>query len=120
MANSFLRRTMAVLGATALSFGLATAAHAQPAPTITWEECPPQVGEQNAQCGRIDVPREYDGSPETISVGFVKVPAAQPSARRGALFMNPGGPGQDAYSMVNPQAFLWPEAMRAEWDLVAV
>lgn len=121
MAKTIVRRTLAALGASALVLGLGTVAQADPArPPITWEECPPQVDNPRAQCGRIEVPLEYDGSPEKISVGFTRVPAAQPSARQGALFMNPGGPGQDAYSMVGHNAFLWPEALRNEWDLVAV
>ncbi len=64
------------------------------------------------------------GDPDSpqISVGFVRVPAAQPGAKRGALFGNPGGPGGDAYTYVGSDSvgFSWPEEIRNEWDMVAV
>ena len=71
---------------------------ADAAPAITWETCPAQVTDPSAQCGRIDVPMYHsDPTGETISVGFVRVPAASGTAH-GTLFGNPGGPGGDAYS----------------------
>ena len=77
----------------------ALADDADNAPEITWEECPEQVDLPSARCGRIEVPTYYD-APEkgSISVGFVHVPAADPEAKRGTIFGNPGGPGIEAYS----------------------
>lgn len=87
---------------------------------ITWENCPQQVTEPAAECGRIDVPLEYsDPSGPTISVGFVQVPAA--GEVRGTLFGNPGGPGGDGYSYFGSTDLMdWPEAMTSEWNRVAV
>lgn len=99
----------------------APVAQAAPAPAITWENCPEQVDVEGAQCGRISVPTYYS-KPElgSISVGFVKVPAANPAARRGALFTNPGGPGGDAYAYAGSEQLMWPDAIRAEWDIIGV
>ncbi|WP_052844028.1 alpha/beta fold hydrolase [Corynebacterium uterequi] len=102
---------------------MVTPAVAEPAPTsVVWEECPPQVTEPTAECGRVEVPLDHarpDG--EKISVGFLRVPASDPAQRRGALFGNPGGPGGDAYSFFgNDSTFHFPAELRAEWDLIAV
>ena len=90
-------------------------------PAITWEDCPAEVNIDRARCGRVTVPTYY-GHPDrgTISVGFVKVPAANPSARRGALFTNPGGPGGNAYGWAGNDAIAWPQAVRDEWDVIGV
>lgn len=126
---SFSSKLAATLGAAAVAIGVtAPIAAAAPAPApqatkpaITWEDCPEQVEIDNAECGRIKVPTYYD-NPEagTISVGFVRVPAANPGARRGALFTNPGGPSGDAYGWAGNTAFPWPQAVRDEWDTIGV
>ncbi|WKK61343.1 alpha/beta fold hydrolase [Corynebacterium sp. P3-F1] len=116
----------AAVAAAALSVApsASTVAQAQPAaPAVKWEPCPATVDAPGAQCGRVPVPMRYGdpNSPE-ISVGFVRVPAAQPSAKRGVLFGNPGGPGGDGYTYVGSNAvgFQWPKEIRNEWDMVAV
>lgn len=112
--------TAAVTGMSALSMAAAPAS-AQDTPQITWEDCPVQVDEPTAQCGRIDIPMYHsDPTGEQISVGFVKVPAEGQS--RGALFGNPGGPGGDGYSYFGAAngGFSWPQEIRDEWDRVAV
>ena len=103
------------------AIGRALAEDDQDAPEITWEECPEQVDLPNARCGRIEVPTYYD-SPEkgSISVGFVHVPAANPEAKRGTIFGNPGGPGIEAYSYFGNSAVDLPESIVNEYDRVAV
>lgn len=97
-------------------------AQTTPAPEITWEDCPEPVTDPTAECGRIDVPMYYsDPEGATISVGFVRVPAADQANRRGVLFGNPGGPGGDAYGYFgNPENMAWPGEITGEWDRVAV
>ncbi|MFH0411796.1 alpha/beta hydrolase [Corynebacterium sp. L4756] len=93
----------------------------QSSPEIAWEDCPPQVNQPGAECGRIDVPTYYsDPSLGSISVGFVRVPATDQAAKRGVLFGNPGGPGGDAYSYAASDSVEWPEEIRQEWDFVGV
>lgn len=84
----------------AAPFSTATAqADPAPAPEVKWGPCPATVDAPGAECGEVPVPMRY-GDPKSpkISVGFVRVPAAQPAAKRGVLFGNPGGPGGDAYT----------------------
>lgn len=121
---SVLTRKVAALSASlALLLGIASvpAVNAQQTQRITWEKCPAYVDVTNAQCGRIDVPMYHsDPSGAQINVGFIKIPAANPSAKRGTIFGNPGGPSGDAYSFFGTRAMQWPETMYNEWDLVAV
>lgn len=114
----------AALSAAAVSAALvAPQAAAEPAPVITREACPATVNVAGAECGRFDTPMRYD-DPDgpSISVGYVRIPAAQASSRKGAIFGNPGGPGGDAYSYFGTEglAFDWPDEIRNEFDLVAV
>ncbi|WP_165164338.1 alpha/beta fold hydrolase [Corynebacterium qintianiae] len=116
---------LAAVLTTCLTVSLAASplAGAQPSPAVTREECPSTVNVAGAECGRFDTPMRYDDpSGPTISVGYVRIPAADPSSRRGALFGNPGGPGGDAYTYFGTEGigFSWPEEIRNEWDLVAV
>ena len=125
--KGFSQRVGALLTAAATALSLTTltaaasASAAPAAPAIAWEKCPEQVDAPGAQCGRISVPTYYDNpSVGSISVGFVKVPAANPGARRGALFTNPGGPGGDAYLYAGSSMFEWPQDLRSEWDIIGV
>lgn len=125
---SLKNRTLSLVSAAALTAGLfpllvpvIPTVSAQESPQITWEDCPPQVDVSTAQCGRIDVPMHYsDPTSGTISVGFIKIPAASPEARRGMIFGNSGGPGGDAYSFFGNTGMHWPGELYNEWDLVAV
>lgn len=122
--RSRLVRSCAALAA-GLSLTLAPVATAQTAPTsqqIRIVPCPPHVTVESAQCGEIDVPMDYaDPEGEQITLGFLRVPAENPEARRGVLFGNPGGPGGDAYSYFGIEgAVLWPEEINDEWDRIAV
>ncbi|MDY5786105.1 MAG: alpha/beta fold hydrolase [Corynebacterium sp.] len=114
-----------LIGAALVTAGAvaAPAASAQPAPHIRWESCPPHVDVAGAQCGSFDTPMRYDDpNGPKISIGVLKIPAANPSAHRGALFGNPGGPGGDAFSYFGSTGlgFDWPQEIRNEWDLIAV
>ena len=122
---SFSSKLAATLGAAAVAIGvtapIAAAAPQDTKPAISWEDCPEQVDIDSAECGRIEVPTYYDNPDAgTISVGFVRVPAANPGARRGALFTNPGGPSGDAYMWAGNTAVPWPQAVRDEWDTIGV
>src|SRR5690606_11527573 len=54
------------------------------------------------ECGTITVPLDYD-EPDgaTIDVGVTIHRAEDPSARIGALFVNPGGPGGSAIDLAH-------------------
>ncbi|SDS19351.1 alpha/beta fold hydrolase [Corynebacterium timonense] len=119
-----VKTSVFLLTATAVVAGaLAPAAAADPAPQIRWEECPATVTAPGAQCGSFDTPMRYD-DPDgpTVSIGVMKIPAANQAAKRGVLFGNPGGPGGDGYTYFgSPEAgFQWPQEIIDEWDRVIV
>lgn len=98
----------------------ASPAEAAPSQTLSWGACDPlHEASAQTQCATIRVPRDYaapDGP--TIEVTVSRIPARDPSRKRGVLIGNPGGPGGDAISMFS---YAQPPAqVRDEWDLVAV
>lgn len=87
---------------------------------ITWEDCPESIVRPGAQCGRIDVPKDYrHPEAEKISVGFVQFKAKR--AAKDTVFVNPGGPGGSAYQMLaNPESFPLPDGFFTDYDVVGV
>src|SRR5262249_44492233 len=63
------------------------------------DSCPPPpagapYGTDGQLCAMVSVPLDYrKPNGQRISVAVSMIPAAKPSARRGVLFLNPGGPG---------------------------
>ncbi|KAI4868898.1 alpha/beta-hydrolase [Hypoxylon rubiginosum] len=71
--------------------------------SITWGACPDSFP-SNVTCGTYTVPLDWSdpGGSETIELGLVRVEASGGEGGRiGNLFMNPGGPGGPATSLVN-------------------
>ena len=79
--------------------------------TLNWQVCDPaaieeeeraylaQLGER-AQCALMRVPRDYDDpSSAELQIEILKIAASAPSERRGAIVLNPGGPGADGLSL---------------------
>ena len=91
---------LALLGAAALAaiFNPGSAHAGTPAIQFT-DSCPPPPpnGGYNADgqlCAMVNVPLDYrNPSGQQISIAVSMIPAANPSQRRGVLFLNPGGPG---------------------------
>ena len=88
---------------------------------INWQPCDPTVlgtdpqvyaarfaalGER-LQCADIQVPRNWDTPDEAITVSILRVRAADPAQRQGALWFNPGGPGADGLNMAVNFAYVW-------------
>jgi pimeloyl-ACP methyl ester carboxylesterase len=72
----------------------------------------------------VDVPLDYrNPSGQQISVAVSMIPAANPSARRGVLFLNPGGPGGNQ-ALDLPRIFTYlfsgtsAQAVLDEYDLI--
>lgn len=74
-------------------------APAPPAPAataqgeITWTPCEGPAGKAR-ECATLPVPLDYDdpGGP-TIDLALARIPASGPGPRRGAILVDPGGPG---------------------------
>ncbi|HEY8514448.1 MAG TPA: alpha/beta fold hydrolase [Candidatus Binatia bacterium] len=79
-----------------------------PEPDIAWHDCDPeavseeyinQLGER-LKCATLAVPLDHDDPRgATIELGLSRVAAGDPSRRRNAIFVNPGGPGADGLSL---------------------
>jgi pimeloyl-ACP methyl ester carboxylesterase len=72
---------------------LATAAAEVPVPVLEWQPCP-EPTQRGFDCAIAQVPLDY-GDPQgaTIDLAVIRLPAADPAQRIGALFLNFGGPG---------------------------
>lgn len=65
---------------------------ARPIGDVQWYRCP-GIDDPNIECGNIVVPLDYFNlSAGTATIAFGKY-KADPSLRRGSIFLNPGGPG---------------------------
>ncbi len=79
--------------------------------TLNWQVCAASTMEHEddqkelaqlgarAQCALMRVPLDYaDPSSGELQIELLKVAAAQPAQRLGAIVLNPGGPGEDGLS----------------------
>lgn len=127
-----VRSVSSLAAAAVLAFGssaaLAPAAIAQEAPAaeapaqaLNWGPCPERVTTPSAVCATLKVPMDYaDPDGEKIDISVVKQPAADPSARKGVVFGNSGGPSGDVLSFFDDGIFSWPQELRNEFDLIGV
>ncbi|KAI0106087.1 alpha/beta-hydrolase [Hypoxylon sp. NC0597] len=71
---------------------------------ISWGPCPDQFS-PNVTCATYTVPLDWSNPEnETIELGLVRLEARDKSNRIGNLFINPGGPGGQASSLVSSLA----------------
>ncbi|MDL9937596.1 alpha/beta fold hydrolase [Gordonia sp. ABSL1-1] len=120
MSHRFRARAVGAVLAVGTAAGvIAATPQVAAAPQLNWGPCAKIHDADKAQCATIKVPRDY-ANPHgpTIDVTISRLPARDPSRKRGVLVGNPGGPGGDAIGL-----FQWappPAAVRDEFDLVAV
>ncbi len=104
--------------ASATAAALRARADAVPTPAPDWFGCVAEIG---AECTTVDVPVDYrrpDGP--TTSLAVLRVPARDPGARVGTLFVNPGGPGGSAVDFALFSGFLLPPSIVERFDIVGV
>jgi pimeloyl-ACP methyl ester carboxylesterase len=95
------------------------AAAADTVPDISWQACddPSQSG---FECATAKVPLDYrDPKSPTIDLALVRHPATDPARRIGTLFLNPGGPSGSGTESLPAWLDLFPEALRARFDLIS-
>lgn len=85
-------------------------------PTLRWSACG-----GGFQCATARVPLDYD-QPDgrTIELALTRLPARDPGALIGPLFVNYGGPGTEAIGELTEHAPRFPASLRRRFDLVAV
>ncbi len=78
-----------------------------------WEPC------ANRHCARIEVPLDYaDPGGTTIELALLRVDALKPSARIGALVVNPGGPGAPGTTFADQAPLAFNRALLERYDVV--
>lgn len=85
---------------------------------IMWSACPPTIVRKGAfrlgerlRCGTITVPRDHH-HPEAgnLDIALIRVAASDPGKRQGAIFFNPGGPGETPMAFLPSLAQYWDDA----------
>ncbi|MFJ5680199.1 alpha/beta hydrolase [Streptomyces sp. NPDC093097] len=117
-----MKRTLAlalgVLSLSAVSLALATSPSAAP---LSWTPCPQPNGPADQQCAAMSVPvdyREPDGARLTLRV--TRLPSDRPAARRGVLFVVPGGPGGSGVEVLAHRGNALRKALHGAYDLVSL
>jgi pimeloyl-ACP methyl ester carboxylesterase len=122
-----VRRAVAALALTLLvtACSAAPAQKAAPEPStlaqyyrqhLDWHSC-----DNGFQCARLLVPFDY-AHPGTsrFSLPVVKLPAAEPGQRIGALVVNPGGPGGSGVQYALGARSEFPQAALDRFDIVGI
>ncbi|MER7209942.1 alpha/beta hydrolase [Streptosporangium sp. NPDC000239] len=95
--------------------------------TLTWHGCrtgpDDETGEKldaaGAQCAEVTVPLDYrNPRGRTISVAISRIRATDPARRRGALLINPGGPGGSGVPQVLLAGYM--PTVAARYDLIGM
>ncbi|KAI1330624.1 TAP-like protein-domain-containing protein [Xylariaceae sp. FL0255] len=106
MFSSIQLTVAAILGASQLSAAAPFTQDSTSYQTISWGSCdtkfPSNHFPSNLTCGTIRVPLDWNHpeKSEQISLGLVRLAASDKANRIGPLFINPGGPGGSATSIV--------------------
>ena len=80
---------------------------------IEWDDC------GGVECATLEVPLDYeDPDGEQIELYVARTPAS--GDRKGALFVNPGGPGAGAAEYAELLPYVLPEEITEHFDIVGV
>ncbi|MEV5541342.1 alpha/beta hydrolase [Saccharopolyspora shandongensis] len=118
-----MKRSIALglAGAAVLAGTAAPGATAQAAPGLQFGACPQDVSQPHPQlqCANLDVPLDYAApNGEKLQLLIAKSPARKPEARRGALLINPGGPGGPGVAFAGSLAGRLPAEVLDAYDLI--
>lgn len=84
--------------------------------TVEWRPC---KGSTRDLCGTVTAPVDYDEPRGArVEIALRKVPAGDPAARRGTLFVNPGGPGGSGIEFAKEARTFFSREVRDVWDVV--
>jgi pimeloyl-ACP methyl ester carboxylesterase len=105
---------MATRTPTALTGGSSATAH-----PVDWQECALPLQRPDVDCAYIRVPLDYTQPPgEQITLTMMRYAAQAP--RRGAIFVNPGGPGSSAIAYLHAMGPTYIERYGLQhYDLIA-
>ncbi|MDN3020334.1 alpha/beta hydrolase [Streptomyces sp. S.PB5] len=94
-----------------------TATAAEPA--LDWKQCAGSALDPRQQCATLEVPMDYaDPGGRKIEIAVSRIPSENPGARRGALFLIPGGPGGTSLNDPSGKGQKLPQEVRDAYDLI--
>ncbi|MFF4268703.1 alpha/beta hydrolase [Streptomyces sp. NPDC001536] len=116
-------RSLALIAAASgIVFGVVTPLTASAAGTsapLEWTRCTGGGADPRQQCATLDVPMDYaDPSGRKIEIAVSRIPSENPGARRGALFLIPGGPGGTSLNDPSGKGQKLPQKVRDTYDLI--
>ncbi|AJE42509.1 alpha/beta hydrolase [Streptomyces nodosus] len=119
-------RTTAWIGASAVLLGLAApltlaapASATAPGSALHWTECRTGAPGPRQQCATVKVPLDYAApAGQKIDIVVSRVRAEKPAARRGALLLIPGGPGNTSLDDTSGKGQRLPQEVRDAYDLI--
>jgi hypothetical protein len=86
---------------------------------LTWRPCA-TTALLTRECAEFVVPLNYrEPQGATISLAVARMPATDPAARLGSLFLNPGGPGNSGLQFLPGMYAALLPAVSARFDIVA-
>ncbi|KOT35844.1 hypothetical protein ADK41_24385 [Streptomyces caelestis] len=94
-------------------------AQAVPA-SLAWGSCAGTAGaDPRQECATLRVPMDHaDPDGPQISLAVSRIPAENPTSRRGALFLIPGGPGGSSLNDPSGKGQKLPQGVRDQYDLI--
>lgn len=116
-----IKRNAALVAVTAVALGTVTplAVAVERAPALDWRKCAGSTLDPRQQCATLEVPMDYahpDG--RKIGIAVSRIPSENPDARRGALFLIPGGPGGSSLNDPSNKGQKLPQEVRDAYDLI--
>ncbi|MFI7005250.1 alpha/beta hydrolase [Streptomyces sp. NPDC050145] len=126
-----MKRNSALLAATATALALATlppltasastsaTPSASAAAGLDWKKCAGTTVDPRQECATLRVPMNYaDPGGEQIGIAVSRIRSENPGARRGALFLVPGGPGGSSLNDPSGKGQKLPRSVRDAYDLI--
>ncbi|WP_237502641.1 alpha/beta hydrolase [Streptomyces sp. SID8374] len=133
MTNRTRKALLLALSVTAAAATLTAAvtpvAHSRPAgraaPPLAWHACEPGAGvpvpAAGQECAELRVPLDYgDPGGRTVGVAVTRLRTDRPDARRGTLFVIPGGPGSSGVQRLAQKGEALRAATEGAYDLVSL
>ncbi|MFH8991498.1 alpha/beta hydrolase [Streptomyces sp. NPDC017940] len=117
-----LAASAAVLGGLTAPVTASAAPPAAGGTSLDWTRCEVRKGRDARQeCATVEVPVDHarpDGAKTRVALS--RIPAEQPSARRGVLLLAPGGPGGPGLDNPSGKGQRLPQEIRDRYDLIGI
>ncbi|MDT7842469.1 alpha/beta hydrolase [Streptomyces justiciae] len=108
-----------IAAASGIVCGALTPLTASAAPALEWEKCAGTGLDPRQQCATLHVPMDYaDPGGPSIEIAVSRIVSENPAARRGALFLIPGGPGGSSLNDPSGKGQKLPQEVRDAYDLI--